>query len=120
LHICNQEERTIDSEIIGVGERVEGYLGEVMSEEEGEVSATSPRRVSVLRIPTHNNHIRGNSSILRMANHDSTLRFPMFHGTYRDDVEQHWFMCEVIWYMKRITDEASDIAQLETTFREDL
>jgi hypothetical protein len=36
LHICNQEERTTDSEAIGIGERgeerVEGDIGEEMSE----------------------------------------------------------------------------------------
>jgi hypothetical protein len=51
-----------------------------------------------------------------MVNHDSTLRLPMFHGTGKDDVDQHWFTCEVIWYVKRIRDEASKIAQLETIF----
>jgi hypothetical protein len=50
LHVCNQEERTTNSEAIGIGERVEGEnRGEEMSEEECEVSATSPKRVSVLR-----------------------------------------------------------------------
>jgi hypothetical protein len=53
-----------------------------------------------------------------MANQDSTLRLPTFHGMGRDDVEQHWFMCEAIWSVKRVTDEASKIAQLETTFRD--
>jgi hypothetical protein len=117
LHICNQEERTTDSEVIGIGERVEGDRREEMSEEEGEVSATSPRRVSVLRILTPNSQIGGISLRLRMVNQDSTLRLPMFHGMGRDDAEQHWFMCEVIWSVKRITDEATKIAQLETTFQ---
>jgi hypothetical protein len=42
----------------------------------------------------------------------------VFHGTDKDDVEQHWFTCEAIWSVKRITDEASKIAQPETTFRD--
>jgi hypothetical protein len=42
----------------------------------------------------------------------------MFHGMGKDDAEQHWFTCEAIWSVKRITDEASKIAQLETTFRD--
>jgi hypothetical protein len=33
LPICNQEEGTIDNEVIGVGERVEGDRREAMSEE---------------------------------------------------------------------------------------
>jgi hypothetical protein len=53
-----------------------------------------------------------------MENQDSTLRLPMFHGMGKDDVEQHWFTCEAIWSVKRITDEATKIAQLETTFRD--
>jgi hypothetical protein len=53
-----------------------------------------------------------------MVNQDSTLRLPMFHGMGRDDAEQHWFTCEAIWSVKRIMDEASKIAQLETTFRD--
>jgi hypothetical protein len=42
----------------------------------------------------------------------------MFHGMSKDDVEKNWFTCEDIWFMKRITDEASNIAQLETTLRD--
>jgi hypothetical protein len=53
-----------------------------------------------------------------MVNQDSTLRLPTFHGMGRDDAEQHWFTCEAIWSVKRVTDEASKIAQLETTFRD--
>jgi hypothetical protein len=34
----------------------------------------------------------------------------------RDDAEQHWFMCEAIWSVKRVTYEASIITQLENTF----
>jgi hypothetical protein len=104
--------------VIGIGERVEGDRREEMSEEEGEVNATSPRRVLVLRTLTPNNHIKGVSLILKMVNQDSTLRLPMFHGRGKDDVEQHWFMCEAIWSVKRITYEATKIAQLETMFRD--
>jgi hypothetical protein len=52
LSISNQEERTTNSEAIRIGEIVGGDIGEETSEEEGEVNATSPRRVLVLRIPT--------------------------------------------------------------------
>jgi hypothetical protein len=38
--------------------------------------------------------------------------------TGKDDAEKHWFTCEAIWSMKRITDEATKIMQLETTFRD--
>jgi hypothetical protein len=73
LHICNQEERTTDSEVIGIGERVEGDRREETSEEEGEVNATSPRRVSMLRTLTPSSQIEGVSSRLKMENQDSTL-----------------------------------------------
>jgi hypothetical protein len=36
----------------------------------------------------------------------------------RDDVEQHWFMCEVIWYVKGVIDATSKIMQQETTSRD--
>jgi hypothetical protein len=49
LRICNQEEITTNYEAIGVGRRVEGDRREETSEEEGEVNATSPRRILVLR-----------------------------------------------------------------------
>jgi hypothetical protein len=42
----------------------------------------------------------------------------VFHGMGKDDAERNWFMCEVVWYMKRITEEASNIMQLDTTFRD--
>jgi hypothetical protein len=59
----------------------------VTSEEEDEVSATSPRRVSVPRSQIPNNQFEGNSSRLRMENQDSTLRLPVFHGMGRDDAK---------------------------------
>jgi hypothetical protein len=36
----------------------------------------------------------------------------------KDDAKQHWFTCGAIWYVKRITNEAMEISQLETTFRD--
>jgi len=53
-----------------------------------------------------------------MVNQDSTWRLPTFDGMRRDDVEQHWFTYESIWSMKTMTDEATNIAQLETTFKD--
>jgi len=50
------------------------------------------------------------------VNWDSTLRLLAFHGMRRDDAEQHWFTCEAIWSMKRVTYEASNIMKLENTF----
>jgi len=53
-----------------------------------------------------------------MENEDTTLTLPMFHGMGKDDAKQHWFTFEAIRSMKRIMNEALNIAQLETTFRD--
>jgi hypothetical protein len=56
-----------------------------------------------------------------MATHardDSTLRIFAFHGTGRDDGEKHQFICDAIWSVKQVRDEATNIAELETTFRD--
>jgi hypothetical protein len=121
LHICNQEERNEESVEIGVEEeRVEERRREDTSEEEVKVNNTSQGRVSVsVSIsPTTSGQSGGHNTRLSMENQDTTLRLPMFHGMGRDDAEQHWFTCEAIWSVKRITDEASKIVQLETTFRD--
>jgi hypothetical protein len=57
---------------------------------------------------------------LRMRNQYTKLRIHVFHGMGKDDVEKHWFTCEAIWSVKRITDEASKIVKLENTFRDSL
>jgi hypothetical protein len=49
---------------------------------------------------------------------DPMIRLPVFHGTGRADAEQHWFICEAIWAVNRVTDNAVKIAQLETTLRD--
>jgi hypothetical protein len=67
-----------------------------MSEEEGEASATSPRRLLVARILTINNQSSGVGLRVTMVNQDNTLRIPMFLGMGKDDVEQHWFTCKAI------------------------
>jgi len=103
--------------VIGVETRVGQERREVTSEVD-EVSTTSLRIISILRSPTPSSQSKGHSSRLRMVNRDSTLRLPVFHGTDKDDVEQYWFTCEAIWSVKRITNEASKIAQPETIFRD--
>jgi hypothetical protein len=72
----------------------------------------------VLRNLTPNSQSGGSSSHLKMVNQDSTLRLHVFNAIGRDNVEQHWFTCEAIWSMKRITNETTKIMQLETTFRD--
>jgi hypothetical protein len=41
----------------------------------------------------------------------------MFHGTRRDDVEKHQFICEAIWTMNKVVNEVVKITQLKTTLR---
>jgi hypothetical protein len=86
-------------------------------EEKLEVNNTSQGGTSV-STTTSSSQSRRQGVRTSMVNQDSTLRLPTFHGMGRDDAEQHWFTCEAIWSVKRVTDEASKIVQLETTFRD--
>jgi hypothetical protein len=52
-----------------------------------------------------------------MAGVDPMIRLPEFHGDGSEDPEKHLFMCERIWEEKRVTDEATKVAQLAITFR---
>jgi hypothetical protein len=97
----------------GVGEERIEY----MSKEEDKVNNTSEGILSV-PIPTLINQSVGHIPRLRMKNQNITLRLPMFHGMGKDNVEKHWFRCEAIWYLKRITNKESRISQLETSFRD--
>jgi hypothetical protein len=36
------------------------------------------------------------------------MRLPIFRGDGSEDPDQHWFMCEAVWNIKNITDEAVD------------
>jgi len=67
---------------------------------------------------TNNIHSGQNIPKIRMENQDTKLRIPMFHGMGKDDAKNHWFTCEDIWFVKRITDEESKIVHIETTFRD--
>jgi hypothetical protein len=66
LHICNQEYRKTNSEVIGAGGEEE-EIREDISDGEGKVNATSPRRVSVERILTTNILMRGVGQRVTMA-----------------------------------------------------
>jgi len=46
------------------------------------------------------------------------LRLPVFHGMGRDYSKKLWFICEAIWFVKRIADKEVKFVQLETTFRD--
>jgi hypothetical protein len=34
------------------------------------------------------------------------MRLLIFRGDESEDPDQHWFLCEVVWNIKSITDEA--------------
>jgi hypothetical protein len=34
------------------------------------------------------------------------MRLPIFRGDVFEDPDQHWFLCEVVWNIKNVTDEA--------------
>ena len=48
---------------------------------------------------------------------DHTLRMPEFQGAGLEDPEQHLFVCNMIWTMKNVQDEATKIVQLDMMFR---
>jgi hypothetical protein len=62
-----------------------------MSEEEVKVSDTSQGRVLASLSPRTSSQLGGHNTRLRMVNKDTTLRLPIFHGTGKDDAEQHFF-----------------------------
>jgi hypothetical protein len=45
-------------------------------------------------------------------------RLPTFRGDGSEDPDQHWFLCEVVWSIKNVTDEAVKRAQFSTTMRD--
>jgi hypothetical protein len=46
------------------------------------------------------------------------IRLPIFRGDGSEDPEQHWFLCEVVWSIKQVTDEAVKRNQFSTTLRD--
>ena len=46
------------------------------------------------------------------------MRLPIFRGDGSEDPEHHWFLCEVVWNIKQVTDEAVKRAQFSTTLRD--
>jgi hypothetical protein len=49
---------------------------------------------------------RGGTTQNNMAGLDNTLRLPEFQGVGSEDPEQHLFVCETIWAVKNVQDEA--------------
>jgi hypothetical protein len=46
------------------------------------------------------------------------MRLPIFRGDGSEDPDQHWFLCEAVWNIKNITDEAVKRNQFSTTLRD--
>lgn len=46
------------------------------------------------------------------------LRMPIFHRIGTKDLEQHLFVCEVVWTAKQVQYEATKIAQIESMFKD--
>jgi hypothetical protein len=46
------------------------------------------------------------------------MRLPTFRGYGSEDPGQHWFLCEVVWSIKNVTNEAVKRAQFGTTLRD--
>ena len=46
------------------------------------------------------------------------MRLPIFRGDGSKDLDQHWFLCEAIWNIKSITEEAIKRTQFNTMLRD--
>jgi hypothetical protein len=46
------------------------------------------------------------------------MRLPIFKGDGSEDLDQHRFLCEAIWNIKNVIDEAVKITQFSTTLRD--
>jgi hypothetical protein len=49
---------------------------------------------------------------------EDDMRFPIFRGDGSEDPDQHLFLCEAVWNIKNVTDEAIKINQFSTTLRD--
>jgi hypothetical protein len=46
------------------------------------------------------------------------MRLPIFRGDGSEDPDQHWFLCEDVWNIKSIIDEAIKRTQFNTMLRD--
>jgi len=49
---------------------------------------------------------------------EDEMRLPIFRGDGSKDPDQQWLLCEAIWNIKNVTDEAVKRTQLSTTLRD--
>ena len=45
------------------------------------------------------------------------MKLPIFKGNGTDDLDQKWFLCEVIWTSRQTVDDDVKKSQLATTIR---
>jgi hypothetical protein len=46
------------------------------------------------------------------------MRLPIFRGDGSKNPDQHWFLCESVWNIKNVTDEAVKRTQFSATLRD--
>jgi hypothetical protein len=46
---------------------------------------------------------------------EDEMRLPIFRGVGSEDPDQHWFLCEAVWNIKNVTNEAVKKTQFSTT-----
>jgi hypothetical protein len=49
---------------------------------------------------------------------EDEMRLPIFKGDGSEDLDHHWFLCETVWNIKNVTDEAIKRTQVSTTLRD--
>jgi hypothetical protein len=76
------------------------------------IQATRASRAPVTSSPPHTQ-----SGTLGRSMEDE-MRLPIFRGDGSEDPDQHWFLCEVVWNIKNVTDEAVKRTQFSTTLRD--
>ena len=68
------------------------------------------------------NTITSSSTYTQKGNLGSSMademRLPIFRGDGSEDPDQHWFLCEYVWSIKNVIDEANKRSQFSTTLRD--
>ena len=49
---------------------------------------------------------------------DDNIKLPIFRGTGLKDPYQHWFLCEAVWSVKKVTGNDIKMEQLMITLRD--
>ena len=129
---CNKEE---EYQPISIGEEESKESTEAPNIERGYDTLTAPRTSSKVRYrdlstsgfvntsstnavnsgkwsPTSQNHVLTVPAVNTMVG--TNIKFPIFNGNGLKDLEQHWFLCEVVWTVRQIQDENIKKTQMIT------